>query len=139
MVLLTKLGAPGEKRSGESGFIFVLAYVASSVIASLAGFGQLSRVGLASPSIGTGYETLIIFVFACALLSRALDNRYVPVLFAMLPAMFWVLLNNVLILLNISPLIQISLNAALALLFLVIAYTAQSDALKATFGFKKRP
>ena len=82
----TKLGTPLYKTARSMG-LCIAAYMASAVIAALVGFYYNIWISVATPTTGGGLEAFILFAFACVISSRALDNGFAPVLYALLPAL----------------------------------------------------
>lgn len=122
IIFFTKLGKPMYKRDKKGAVSYVLAYAVSAVIASLSGVFLLSRLTAASPTLGTGYETFILFVFACAISSRALDNRIAPAFYAAAPALSFAVLSNVLMINGIDGYVQSIIRGGIALIFIIIAF-----------------
>lgn len=128
LVLFTPLGLPKHKRDKNIRPVsFMLAYVASSVIAVFAGFFMVLRVGAALPTLGVGYEVSILFIFAVVYSSRILDNRVAPVLFSMIPAWILCVLTNSLALMASPFYIQSLISGALALIFGILAFICRND------------
>jgi ribose/xylose/arabinose/galactoside ABC-type transport system permease subunit len=121
-IMLSKLGVPTYKREKKSELSHMFAYTVSALIASLAGLFVLSWFAIAQPALGTGYEPFILLVFACIAGSRALDNHFAPALFALAPALFYTVLNNVLNLLQVNAMAQPIFAGVIALIFVVISY-----------------
>lgn len=136
LILLTKLGVPLHQRNSKSAskskVTFVLAYVASSVIAVFVGMLMMLRLSSGIPTIGNGYEIFILFVFACVISSRVIDNKFAPVLYAMVPALVWTIYDNALILHAINPFTTMILEGALTLIFLVVAFISRKDIFRQT-------
>ena len=122
----TRLGSPVYKTSRSIG-LCIAAYAVSAVVAALAGIYFVIRVRAVIPTIGSGYEAFILFVFACVISSRALDNRFAPVLYALLPALSWAVLQNVLILNMIGLPYQIIAEWILAAAMLLIAFFSRYE------------
>lgn len=122
----TNLGLPVYQSKRSVG-LCIAAYTASSVIAALAGFYLLLRIQVAVPTIGMGHEMYILFVFACLISSRALDNRVAPVVYAMLPALIWCLLTNVLNLLAFPFYTQNLVFDGITLASLAIAFVCRYE------------
>lgn len=128
LVLFTRLGQPTYKRDKTARPVsFMFAYVASAVIAALAGFIILLRLHAAQPYIGSGYEMDILFIFAVIYSSRALDNRIAPVLFSMVPAWAWCVLSNALLLLEVPIYVQTLVTGGLTLIFVVLAFVCRYE------------
>lgn len=132
LIILSKLGKPLSKReaSDNKRVSYFLAYLFSSVIACFVGIMFLSRVGMASPVMGMNLEVFIILIFAAITSSRFLDNRVVPVLYAAVAVVLYVLLINILSIYHLNQfIIQIAL-AAVTLGFVAISYIARKDIFK---------
>ncbi len=117
----TKLGTPVYSNKRPVG-LCIGAYITSAVIAALVGFCFLIRLRVASPTMGSGYEIYILFVFACIMSSRALDNRAAPVLFALMPAVIWSLLNNAFLLQGLPTYSQDIIFIILTVIILAAAF-----------------
>jgi ribose/xylose/arabinose/galactoside ABC-type transport system permease subunit len=136
MILFSKLGKPLSKREVQDNrsISYFAAYLLSSVIAFLVGVLMVSRGGVATPFMGSGYEIFIILCFAIITSSRFIDNRGLPAVSAVVAALFYVLVTNVTILNVIpngfSPYWTRLVVGIIALLFIVISYIARRDSLK---------
>jgi ribose/xylose/arabinose/galactoside ABC-type transport system permease subunit len=132
VILFSRLGKPLSKREAtdnRSASYFV-AYLLSSIIAFFVGTFLVSRLGSASPNVGNNYEIFIILCFAVITSSRFMDNRGVPVVIAIVTAILYVLLTNVLVLYGLNPHWNQLVVGLIALAFLVISYIARKDSLK---------
>jgi ribose transport system permease protein len=128
LVLLTPLGQPKHKRERTARPVsYMFAYISSSVIAVFAGFFMMLRLGAAVPTLGTGYEINILFIFAVVYSSRALDNRIAPVLFSIIPAWILCVLTNVLSLMAYPFYVQSLINGALTLVFGILAFICRNE------------
>ena len=125
LILLTKLGVPTYKRAGKICVSHMLAYTASGAVAAVIGLYQLLRLGAANPTIGSGFEIFIIFVFACVISSRVIDGRFLPAVYAIVPALIFAFLSISLNILNINAFIQVIIKCLLTLAMLVIAYLSR--------------
>jgi len=105
----------------------VFSYVVSAQIAAAAGFVLLVRLQTAMPTLGSGYETYIVFVFAILMMSKGLDNRFVPVLIALVPAMIWGVLTNIFALWGVIAYYQPIIYGGLALISLVFAFICRYE------------
>lgn len=132
LVLLSKLGKPLSKREEKDGksISYFAAYIVSSLITCLVGLYTLSRLAAASPIIGFRYEIFIILVFAAVTSSRFLDNRWAPVFYAVVIALFYAVLINVSNLYGISPYITQIISGVIALGLVLISYIARKDTFK---------
>lgn len=72
----------------------------------------------------------MVFVFACVISSRALDNRFTPVIYVLLPALSWAVLQNVLTLNQAALPYQIIAEWILAAIMFLIAFFSR---------YKKKP
>lgn len=122
----TKLGLPLYRNNRSIG-LCIAAYICSAVIAAFAGGYMLVRIQAAVPTAGLGYESYILFVFACVISSRALDNRVGPVLYAMLPALIWALMSNIFNLLAVNAYSQHIIFGVLAAVALIIAFFSRYE------------
>lgn len=126
--LLSRIGRPMFERKKQRLLISnIFAYVASAGIAAAAGFVLLVRLQTAMPALGMGYEAYIVFVFALLMASRALDNRYVPVLIALVPAVIWGVLTNIFALWGVITYYQPVVYGGLALLCLAAAFICRYE------------
>ena len=124
-IMLTKLGTPTHKRDKKPSLSYMFAYMISALFASLIGLLLLAQYGIAQPNLGTGYEIFILFVFACLAGSRVMDNRFAPAVYAIAPAVFYAILNNMVILLGVVPYLQTFISGFVALVFVAIAYVVR--------------
>jgi len=127
LILLTPLGMPTYKRKKKAALINVLAYMGSSLIAALAGIALLARLSCANPSIGSVYEPLILLVYGCAMGSRAMDNRFAPAFYSLLPALLYAVLTTVLAIMNVAFYAQVLVTGVLALVFILIAFLVRPE------------
>lgn len=126
--LLSRTGRPMFNREKEHALIsYIFAYVASAEIAAAAGFVLLVRLQTAMPTLGTGYEAYIVFVFASLMASRAFDNRFIPVLIALVPAVIWGVLTNIFGLWGVIAYYQPVVYGGLALVFLLAAFVCRYE------------
>ena len=134
-IIFSKLGTPLHKRDNKAPAIsFMFAYIASALAAVLAGFAMLSRMQTAMMNLGTGYEAYLLFVFALLMGSRGLDNRFAPVLYALIPAFIWSVLSNVMALWNVIVFYQPIVYGGLALVSLAVAYVCRIERKDKTLG-----
>jgi len=119
---MTKIGVPMKSRSRKVEFSYMLAYVASAVIAAIASFYMLSRMRSVQPTTGSRNEIFILFVFACVFSSRTLDNAILSIIYAAAPTLAWGILSNVLIILDCNTFIIGIITGVITLAFLIIAY-----------------
>lgn len=130
LVAITRLGVPTYKREGTGGSMSsMLAYTASAVLSAMAGILLLMRLRLGSAVMGTNDDFFVIFVYAVLISSRALDNRFAPVLFSLVPAALWTLQSSLLPLFYFNTYAQTIIGVGLSLAMLVLAYVCR---------FKKR-
>jgi ribose/xylose/arabinose/galactoside ABC-type transport system permease subunit/uncharacterized Zn finger protein (UPF0148 family) len=126
--LLSRTGRPMYERGKERMLIsYIFAYVASAEIAAAAGFVLLVRLQTAMPALGMGYEAYIVFVFALLMASRALDNRFVPALIALIPAVIWGVLTNIFALWGVITYYQPVVYGGLALICLAVAFICRYE------------
>jgi ribose/xylose/arabinose/galactoside ABC-type transport system permease subunit len=129
--LLTKIGRPLSKREQPRPMVsYMFAYLASAEIAAAAGFILLVRFQSATSTIDLQYTAFIIFVFALLTASRALDNRFAPVLFALVPGIIWGLLSNVFKLWGVLSFYQPIVYSVLALICLMFALLSRFEGKK---------
>ena len=120
--LLTRIGKPlAERDSTHTTVSYMFAYLASAEIAAAAGFVLLVRFQTATSAADLQYTAFIIFVFALLTSSRVLDNKFAPVLFALVPGIVWGLISNVFHLWGVYSFYQPVAYSALALICLMIA------------------
>ena len=122
----TKLGTPVFKNS-RSVALCIVSYIPSAVIAALVGFFMLLRIRAAIPSLSMGYEPFVLFVFACLLSSRVLDNRIAPALYVLPLGLVYAMLTNVLNLNNIPSFSQLLILYVLAAIALAIAFVSRYE------------
>ncbi len=126
--LISSTGRPLFGREKDRVVIsHVFSYVVSAQIAAAAGFVLLVRLQTAMPTLGSGYETYIVFVFAILMMSKGLDNRFVPVLIALVPAMIWGVLTNIFALWGVIAYYQPIIYGGLALISLVFAFICRYE------------
>lgn len=129
--LLTKAGKPlFEREQTHSNVSYMLAYLASAEIAAAVGFILLVRFQTAASAADPQYTAFIIFVFALLTGSRVLDNRFAPVLFALVPGIIWGLLSNVFGLWGVFSFYQPVVYCALALICLMFALLSRFQSKK---------
>lgn len=126
--LLSRTGRPLFDRDKERTLIsYIFAYVASAAIAAAAGFALLVRLQTATLTLGMGYEVYIVFVFALLTASKALDNRFVPALIALVPAVIWGALTNIFALWGVITYYQPVVYGGLALIALMAAFVCRYE------------
>ena len=132
-VLLSKLGKPIAKREAADNvrLSYFLAYVLSAVIAGLLGFFMITFQRSAVFNGGMGYELFILLVFAVVTSSRYIDNRAVPVIYSLLPALFYAILIGDFMLYDFgsSYLLQMVL-AVVAIGLAIVSYIARKDSFR---------
>ncbi len=132
--LLSRTGRPMFDRQKERALIsYIFAYVASAGIAAAAGFVLLVRLQTAMPTLGTGYEAYIVFVFALLTSSKTLDNRFAPALIALVPAVIWGVLTNIFGLWGVISYYQPVVYGGLALVFILVAFVCRYEKSLAEF------
>ena len=97
--------------------IKIATYVISSFFATFAGVVMLARLKTASPNTGTGYETDVIT--ACVLGGVSMAGGEGRVYQALVGSMLIAVLNNGLIMMQVSEYIQIILKGAILLLAVI--------------------
>lgn len=124
----SSLGVPIFKRNNESGRkTKALAYMASAMIAAIAGTFLLLLAQGPAHMIGVGYEGYILFVFAVLVSSRILDNRVAPVLFCLLPAGIWTMVSFAFGMYVSDFTIQSVIGGGIALIMLIVAYIGRYE------------
>ena len=122
----TPLGSPLFKRNRPIS-VCILSYMISAVIAAFAGFYLLLHFRAVTPMVSAGNEPLILFVFACLLSSRALDNRIAPALYAMLLAVIWTFFTNLLTVYSVNTFYQYAFFIILAASTLTVAFVSRYE------------
>lgn len=118
----TRAGKPFEEREPKIfPLSYVFAYLASAETAAAAGFVLLVRFQTAAATADLSYTAFVIFVFALLTASRALDNRFAPVLFALVPGIIWGLMSSVFNLWGVYSYYQPIVYSAITLLCLMVA------------------
>lgn len=132
IIILTKLGKPLSKRepSDNKSLSYFFAYFLSSVIACAAGVLILSRISMASVDIGFGNELFILYIFAAITSSKLLDNKVLPAFYAIIAAILYVVVQNVMSLYGLDSFIQMIIFAVITLGFVVVSYIARKDTFK---------
>lgn len=125
MVMLTKLGLPTYKREQKPALSYMSAYMASAMIASLAGLLYLSLYTTVLPGGSDYYTPFILFVFACIAGSRVLDNRIAPAIYALVPALYYSILCQILLCLGLAPMWRTVIGGTIVLILVVIAFIAR--------------
>ncbi len=129
--MLTRAGKPfSDREQTHSNVSYMLAYLASAEIAAAVGFILLVRFQTATSATDLQYTAFIIFVFALLTASRVLDNRFAPVLFALVPGIIWGLLSNVFSLWGVFSYYQPVVYSALALICLMVALLSRFQSKK---------
>lgn len=122
----TKLGTP-VFRNSRSIALCIVSYILSAVIAALAGFFMLLWVRAASPTMGTDYGPFILFIFACLLSSRVLDNRYTPAIYVLPLGFIWVWSINFFMINSVNLFFQYCTYYALSAVALLIAFVSRFE------------
>lgn len=125
LIMLTKLGVPTYKRDKKPALTYMFAYMASAVIAGIAGIFMASRNGAASPIAGYGYEPFIVLVFACVVGSRVMDNRFAPAVYALVPALFISIFQTIASIIMLDVYMQTILQVVIAVVLLAIAFLSR--------------
>lgn len=95
----------------------IMTYVISSFFATFAGIVMLARIKTASPTTGTGYETDVIT--ACVLGGVSMSGGEGKVYQAFVGSLLIAVLNNGLIMMQVSEYIQIILKGAILLIAVI--------------------
>ena len=129
LIFFTKLGKPQSKRepADSKAPSFFAAYIVSAVLAGIAGVFITSRLGGAAPTVGTGEELIVLFIFAVITSSRVADNRFIPAVYALGAAFVCVLMSTTLSLLGLNSYLFTLMLGILALGFLTLSYIARRD------------
>jgi len=114
--------APGGAASKS---MVMLGYGFTAAIAVFAGLAMSSRLGAVQPTMGTGYELLILFVLAAVQSSRLLDHGVFALGYALIAAFLWTLISNIFALLGIDSHLQMVAQSGLVLILLCIACAAR--------------
>lgn len=142
IVVLIILLLIGRRKSGHANeshpVSYVMAYVISAVTGGLAGFYMLLRLRAAIPTVGSGYELFILFVFACAYSTKLVDNRYTPAVYALAPALVWACVYNFLAVYGITVYLQQYFFVGIMLVFFGIAYAANRKQVQAHLAGKSQ-
>ncbi len=126
MIILTPLGTPTYKRDKKQPLIHMFAYMGSGLIAGLAGILLLARLNAVVPGV-QGYEPLILLVYGCVMGSRAFDNRFAPGFYALLPALFYAVADNVFNVLQVSFYVQSTILGIIAIGFILTAFLVRPE------------
>jgi len=102
-----------------------LGYALVAVIAGIAGLSLLGRMGAATVNAGTGYEVLILTVFAAVQSSKLLKNNIAALGYGLLVTLILVIIRNALMFLMVDMPMQSVIEAVIALFILFIACVAQ--------------
>ncbi len=132
MILLSRLGKPLRRRepSDQRKLSFFLAYVISSVIAGMLGAYILAYQSQASMYTGMGYEIFILFIFAAVTSSRFIDNRVVPVIYAVPATLFYVMLYIMLMFRGGSSYVLQMVMAVVTIGLAVVSYISRKDSFR---------
>ncbi len=115
LLFTTKLGKEDNKK------LIVISYLGSAAVSALAGYYFVLLHHFAFPSMGT--ENIIYLVFAAGsiLAVRSFKRQMFPIVLALLAAMSWTFLSNLLYLMNAHTYIHTALQCALAAVFFILA------------------
>lgn len=132
IIIITKLGKPLSNRepSDNKSLSYFFAYLLSSVIACAAGVLIMSRIKMANVNIGFGNELFILYIFAAITSSKFLDNRVLPAFYAIIAAILYVVVQNVMPLYGLDSFVQQIIFAVITLGFVVVSYIARKDTFK---------
>ncbi len=116
-IFFTDLGVPFSKRTPpdkKAKTIYMLAYTAGSVFAFLGGLMLTQWIQIAVVTSGASNVIFFIFIFFLAGVSRWLDNRVFPVPAVLFACLFFIVLQNLLVLFNIASYTQFFLTLLFA-------------------------
>jgi len=120
---------PREKREKKKGFLpklkDIFGYTLVAIIAGIAGVALLTRMSVATPNMGSGYELYIIFIFAAVQSSKRLKNNLIALLYGLGAALMITIFRNATMVLNMQLMWQRMLEANMAVMLLCAACAAQ--------------
>jgi len=99
----------------------MLGYGFTAIIAGLAGFAFTFRLNSAQPTLGIGFEALILLVFVAIQSSSLLDHGLAALGYSLAVALLWTVLGNVSSLVGLSPYIHTIQQSILVFILLCIA------------------
>ena len=125
-MLITKKLIPnksGQQRRGFPRLTTMLGYAIVAIIAGIAGYATLARVGVASLWVGDGLEIRILVIFAAIQSSRLLKNGVVALIYGLFVALILTMsaINNA----SALPWVQPATEASLAIWLICAACAAQ--------------
>ena len=115
-----------EKKNGViPKLLDIIGYGLVAIIAGISGVAMLSRAGVATASMGTGYELIIIMVFAAVQSSKLLKNNLLALVYGLAVTLILTVYRTTLIFLALTVAWQHLVEANMVLLLLCAACAAQ--------------
>lgn len=122
LLYFSKLGGEGHVQK----HIVFAAYAGSALLFSLAACYLVTRINAGGPMLAdSGYAVYLLFAAGAILMNRRTQKRFMPVLYALVAALNWDLISNILNLNNVSTYYQFILQIMLAAAFITIAFLVQ--------------
>jgi ribose/xylose/arabinose/galactoside ABC-type transport system permease subunit len=124
LVFLTRLKLSGGRRPGSLSVLYIACYAASAAIACVSGYYLTAQVGEATLNMGSDMYAVIALVFF-SVSSVWLRHSKWSVVYALVPALAWALLNNAVAWQMESYYITL-LHAAIILAFSVVFFITRT-------------
>lgn len=127
LLMMTNIGKPARTRTEQesSSFIHVAAYMATSMIAGVAGIIYAFRLQASSPLMDSGWLIFILIYFVVISATRLSQKRFVAPLLAVATAFFLALYSNVMSIMGYDIFIQDITIGFSAITFIVIMTIAR--------------
>ena len=122
MLYFTKLGGEGAAQKRH----FFMAYAGSGLIFSLAACCMVMRLQVCSPNFSRSAQIFyLLFIAGAILVSRTAKIRIMPVVCALMAALNWSAMSNILTLCGVGPYFQSVLQLVLTAAFMIPAFLVQ--------------
>lgn len=117
--------------------VYMLAYMAGSILAGMAGIYIVLNIGVAMPVFGSGYEWHVLLLFGIMMATRITEKPVASVFYTLLAALICVLFSNATSsLFGITPIHNIVLTVLFGLLFIIMGIFARKETMKRLIQFK---
>lgn len=139
LVFFTKLGQPLQTRAFEikRPLVFVT-FIVSAVLAGIAGLTLVVRIQSAHPKFGDEYNWFLLLLFGAIMSTRAADNRFLPVIYAVIVSVVCTLLSSAMNFVGISPYYQHIILYLFTAVFLIVTFFSNREPVRQMMRFKQQ-
>lgn len=139
-VCFTRLGKPLQTRKvGEiNRTLALITFIISAVLAGMAGLFIMLRLQVANSQIGESYSWFMYLLFGAIMSTRAVDNRFMPVIYAVIVSVVYTLLCSAMNFYGISSFFQQIILFLFTAGFLIVTFFSNREPVRQMMRFKQQ-